>query len=211
MATPARVVLFPCNGPQRILLPLPEKTTPLLGQVPSWRVIFTREEIPVLSDDNQAGADAEGYFPIVAAYLQANGCRASLCEDATIFVDDCMSRCSIWMNEVDVLPPTGSQAQTQHLDFKVKAASDDINTTLFHGSVTVTIDNTDPFNRSRVRGMMVQVSGVLCTQFELWARVPAGVGAMPLSARFQFDMDRIGSQLAAYKGTIAGGGDLPTF
>lgn len=203
---------FPCNGPQRIRLPVPVlcAVPPANGQVPSWRVIFGRELVPVLSEANQAAADEEGYFPINAVFLAAIPCTPVGCEDSKIFIDDGLSRCTYTLNEATFRGPVATPALPQTMDFKAKISSDSIGTNLFHGSVGIDTSKSDPSNtRSITSGILVHVSGVLGTQFELWARIRNGQTPMPVEVRIQMIVDRLGGAPFAIPGNIAGGPDLP--
>ncbi len=201
--------LFPCNGPQRVTLPLTIPSGPKGGQIPaespSWRVIFPREEIKVLMDSTAQGADSDGLFPINAVYLHACGCRVEGCEDVFVFVNDGISRCSVWLNFVEVIPPTGTPPTNQVVNWSIKGAADAINSPLLHGQIQV------PALASNTKGLIAEVSGILCTQFEFWASVSTvGVPSpMPVNVRLQFIVDRLGSQIASYLGPVAGGKDLP--
>lgn len=213
--------LFPCNGPQRILLPPPRGLGP--GDVPSWRVVFPRERVGISelgSFTPPGGTDDDGFYPINAAFLAAPGCKIPGCQDATVFVDDGLSRCSVFLNQAFVIAPAGQAPQDQLLDFKVRVAADNIGSTVMHASVQLTFPGPgglgfgaqDPQAPPLPRGLLATVSGVLCTQFEFWARVRVqNFGTpMPVDVRLQFVMDRLGGQFAAYRGAACvGGGDLP--
>lgn len=209
---PANNNIFPCNGPQRIRLPVPELCAipPANGQIPSWRVIFGKELVPVLNGANAAAADNEGYFPINAVFLLANPCTPVGCEDSKIFIDDGMSRCSVAINEATIIGPSGIQVVPQTIDYKIRASMDGIGTNLFHGTVGINTSKIDPLDqRSSTQGILVHVSGILCTQFEVWMRVVDFAGAMPVEVRLQMIVDRLGGMAFAQPGSIAGGPDLP--
>lgn len=201
------VTIFPCNTPQRVRLPCPQDIVPLLGQTPSWRTVFGRQDIPVFDPAvNADGADLEGYFPINAIYLQAPGCKLSPCEDATIFINDGMSRCAFWLNEATIKPPTGLPATPQVVDFAIKVANDSIPNTVFHVTAIITpgtFNQPVEGGRSNVKGLIAEVSGILCTQFELWARVRnVGVQPSPVEVRLEFIADRLGGQIFGFPGNV---------
>lgn len=201
--------IFPQGAPHRIAMPVPEYLSPLNGQVPSWRVLFTKEVVPVFTVDNAEAADDEGYFPISAAYLCATGCRPTACEDAIVFIDDGISRCALYLNEATIKPANSSDVQTAQLvEFKLKVSIEGIGGTLFHGSFLV--KPVPGLNtRSTLRGLLAEVSGILGTQFEVWARVKSIINPQPVEVRFQMIMDRLGGAAFAYPGDTAGGHDLP--
>jgi hypothetical protein len=212
---------FPSNTPQRVRLPTPQTITPLLGQTPSWRTIFGKEVVDIYDPNvNPQAADSEGYFPINAIYLEDQGCKISQCEDATLFINDGMSRCAFWLNEATILPPVGQAPVQQIIDFAIKVATAAIPNTVAHFSALITTgpsktqQNTEG-GRSPVRGMICEVSGLLVTQFEVWARV-RNIGPSPLSqpveVRLMFTADRLGSQIFAMPGNVIlppPGSDIP--
>jgi len=212
------VTAFPCNTPQRVRLPVPQNITPLLGQTPSWRTNFGKQTIDVFdSNVNADAADTEGFFPINAMYLQDVGCKVSACEDATIFINDGMSRCAFWLNEATIKAPAGTAAVQQVVDFAFKIANDAIPNTVFHVTAIITPGTKGQIieaGRSNVRGLIAEVSGILCTQFELWARVRKLVGAvaMPVEVRLEFIADRLGGQIFGQPGNVPlppPGSDVP--
>lgn len=193
------VITFPQAAPQRIKLSLPRCE----GAVPSWRVVFPRYEVPVLTPDNGEGADREGYFPMVACYLEAIGCRPQFCEDSLIFIDDGLSRCSVTINIAKILAPPGIVPVSQSLEYKINAAVGAIPSPVMHHNIAIVADPLDPLAPSITRGIMCEVSGILCTQFEVWARISPNNQfgpAMPVEIRFQMMVDRAGSAAFAYEG-----------
>lgn len=209
---PASRNIFPCNSPQRIRLPVPEVSTRTFthGDVPCWRVIFGKELVPVFTTANAEAADDEGYFPINAVYLLAIPCTPQGCDDSKIFINDGIARCTIALNESTIIAPPGTAVQPQTIDYKVKLSVDAIGTNLFHGSVGINTSKSDPLDqRSSTSGVLVHVSGILGTQFELWARVRNIQAPMPVEVRIQMIVDRLGGAPFAQPGTIAGGPDLP--
>lgn len=192
---------FPCNGPQRIQLPCP----PVGGtqdSVQCYRVIFPRERIPVLEPGNTAlanAADDEGYFPINALFLCAPGCKPAACEDATIFINDGLSRCSFFLNTafVDGQVPTTALL----VEYVIKVAAAGINSPVFHGFFVVS-------GQTPRSGLICSVLAPLCTQFEFWARVALG-GPADLDVRLQMITDRLSGAFMAYLGPLSGGGNLP--
>ncbi len=210
---PAQVKTFPCNSPQRIRLPVPQYAAipPANGQINSWRVIFGKEIVQVLTNADAQGADPDGYFPINAVYLLAVPCTPIGCIDSKIFIDDGISRCTVTLNEATILAPAGSSPFPQTMDFKIRLASDAIGTDLFHGTVGINTSKVDPQNpRSETFGVLAHVSGILGTQFELWARIDPSVQIpMPVEVRIQMIVDRLGTFPFAQPGNIAGGIDLP--
>lgn len=217
------------NAPQRIMLPLPERQAPLLGQVPSWRMIFTRTTVPVFVTDlplgqinqNAQSADMEGFYPIVAAYLEATACRPGIGgEDSSVFIDDGLARCSFTLNEATfapeipgttspyvVVPSPEIITTNQTMDWSLKVSNGSINSSVFHGTTQIVVDPRNPANRrSLTSGLLGAISGVLCTQFEFWARINAPLvtgTAVPVSVRIQMTMDRIGGQVIGYPGPIS--------
>jgi hypothetical protein len=183
------------------------------GTLPSWRVIFGRELVPVFkSGVNEQGADDNGYFPINAVYLQAPGCRPTGCEDATVFLDDGLARCGTYLNAAFIHAPPGVAVAQQLLDFKIKITAGAIkSTTLVTGSAVIKAGDAPLISASPTAGLLAMVSDVLGTQFEFWARVrqEAGPDAQPVEVRIQMIVDRLSGQMAAFVGEIAGGGDLP--
>lgn len=199
MATTTEI--FPANAPQRIKLPLPKNE----GSLPSWRVNFSREVVPV-DGANAGGADSEGYYPIDAVFLEACGCRPSVCQDATVFVDDGLSRSSWYLNEGVVVPDAPNEIPTTQLVlYKIKVSIEGIGATLFKGGFLVVPQATN----SPKRGFIATVSGVLGTQFEIWAKVAAGGSSQPVRVRFEVIVDRLGTAPFAYPGIPAGGDVLP--
>ena len=217
------------DAPQRVQLPVPERQAPLLGQVPSWRIIFSREIVPVFVtglppgqfNPSATGADQEGFYPIVAAYLEAVSCRPGVGgEDSSVFLDDGLARCSFTLNEAtfapeipgtvspyQVTPDPSIVTTNQTLDWSLKISNGSIGSSVFHGTTQIVVDPGNPANRrSLTKGLLGAISGVLCTQFEFWARVNAPMGggtAVPVSVRMQFTMDRIGGQVIGYPGPIS--------
>ncbi len=205
------VKIFPCNTPQRVPLPLPPQLGP--GDFPSWRVIFGREQVPVFVEgESEGAADDEGYFPVNAVYLEACPCKATQCPDVKVFIDDALSSCSVFLNQAFIQPKNGETQQPQTLDFKIKGSGASIPTTLLHGTVNLLAgDVLDPLGPPSQRGLLGAVSGILFNQFELWARVRDVEGGtpQPVQVRVMMIVDRVGGQMTAVLGEIAGGGDLP--
>lgn len=194
--------IFPASSPQRIKLPLPPP-----AQLPSWRVLFSRETVEVATANSAQGADSEGYFPVNAAYLEAQGCRPGLCLDATVFQDDGLSRCALYLNEGVVTPNEPNEVATPQLVlYKIKVSIEGIGATLFKGGFLVGFQSNIGIPK---RGFIAEVSGVLGTQFEVWAKVSDGLSAQPVKVRFQMILDRLGSAPFAYPGIPAGGDVLP--
>lgn len=207
--------IFPSNGaPQRVTLPLPDDLIPLNGQVPSWRVVFSRETVPVFvaGDGNSQGADVDGFFPINAFYLSAKGCKPVGCEDVTIFLDDLMSRCTFVLLEATITPPNPTTVPTlQIVDYKIKGTYEGKGQTLAVGNFVVPVKGISaPYQRrSALSGIIRTVSGILVTQFEFWASVRNIAGAAPVEVRLEFGADRLGGHAFSWPGDISGGGDLP--
>lgn len=209
---PASKNIFPCNGPQRIRLPVPElcAVPPANGQVPSWRVIFGKELVPVFNNANLEAADDDGYFPINAVYLCAHPCTPVGCEDSKIFIDDGLDRCTTALNEATIINPPGTFINPQTIEYKIKGSMDGIGTNLFFGSVGINTSKIDPLDpRSTTQGILIHVSGILVTQFEVWMRVVNGPSAVPVEVRLQMIVDRLGGAPFGQPGTISGGIPLP--
>ena len=203
------VTIFPCNTPQRVPLPLPQ----IPGSLPSWRVIFGREMVPVFVEGQSEGAaDDEGYFPVNAVYLEARPCQIAACPDVKSFLDDGLARCSVFLNQAFIVPPDGEKQLPQELDFKIRGAGAGLGTTLVRGTINL-LDAKDvlkdPLGPPSQRGLIAAVSGILFNQFELWARVQDTGNGQPVQVRVMMIVDRLGGQMAAFLGEIAGGGDLP--
>lgn len=212
------IYFFPKDSSRYVQLPIPEQLPcpgpP--GSTPGYDVVFPSADIDVfIADRNADAADAGGFFPVVAAYLNPPGIQGPPCEGvATIYVDGLLSRCAVYLNRVEFLDPTQNPLGPCLVDYRIKVAGYGISSTLYQGSFLALADPVDPRGQQvSPRGLLAEVSGVLGTQFELWARVNAdaeGTNPQGVRVRIQFAMDRLGSAAFAYPGDASvGGGGLP--
>ena len=178
-----------------------------------WRVIFPRTQVPVNIPANAGSANSDGYFPIAAVYLKAVGCQPPGCFDVMMFLNDCVSRATFGLNAFHLDDPAPYPTLPTEVDWQVRAGLDAITNAVFSCSTTIdwTKTNATP-QPAEIKGPIATVSGVLCTQFELWARVQSNPGVLStpnLSVRVEIAVDRLGNQLGAHKYPLAGGTDLP--
>lgn len=208
------LLAFPNDVYIRRVLPPPQRLTPP-GELPSYRVIFERRDVPVFDPDNpsgQVGWDADGFAPLCAVVICSEpdrpppgpGCKP----DFTVFINDGLSRCTFALNEISVQAPAGARVLAQTAEFKIRGAMDNYGTTLWTGTVATGIEGFSP--TLNPVGLVATVSGPLVTQFEVWARVyKFSENAQPMRVRPVLLVDRLGDAFVAYAGSSAGGGELP--
>lgn len=115
------------------------------------------------------------------------GCgRFAICGALPMGVD-AMDRISWWLNDVGyVNDPLGSMAAPPDFDYEIRAA-------LGRRAERVA-DGTSALTAYGNNGLFIQVSGILCTEFEIWARInPFQIGitvGTQITVRFGAVVDR---------------------
>jgi hypothetical protein len=196
---------FPQIAPALVTLPQIPGDVAELGV---WRVQFPRVPLPVLTDETRNAADLQGYFPIAAVRL-VGPCLQAPCQDVTISTLDGLSRAAFTVNafqlEQAALPVANLQVRWQ-----IKAATSGVNTPIFNASSSVGWSPKSPVISEDAKGLIAVVSGVLCTQFELWGFIDPQQGASAdVAVRVQIQVDRLGDRMAGYRGPLGGGDMLP--
>lgn len=197
---------FPPDPTKRIRLP----NFPGPEGLGSWRLpACLPQNVPLWDpSDPRGGFDADGYWPVQAVYLDCNA-RQVKCPGCSYeaYLNDGLSRCTVWLESVEFQPPFPVAGGTP-LDFVVKVSDHNFPQGLAIGTIIIPQPTTfgDPVT---TLGLMASVSGVLGSQFELWARVPVAIDTPPrnpLTIKVAFVVDRIGDRLGAFYGNFVTGG-----
>lgn len=174
----------------------------------SWRVAFGQFPIPLLTTESLGAADDDGYYPICAVFLGSPGCPAPGCRDVYVYVNDGLARCAVWVTQF-ILETNPAPAGNVVIQWRVKQALGAANTPVASATSTITFPNG---TTARESGLVVEVDGALCNQFEVWARVNPLLGASAqLRATIEMIVDRLPGRLAVFPspGPLGGGPPLP--
>lgn len=196
--------VFSCADDSRVLLPLP--TTACCD--PVYDVIFARTRIPVFMG---IGGDGAGYFPINAAGLNPPPVPGGTSGGSIVYVNGLLSRCAVYLNHVWFTDTTVVTPATEvTVEYRIKVSAYGATSTVFHERIGVTPDPNNLSGPAINSGLLCEVGGVLCQQFEFWAFVAEFGDDQPLDVQLQFCMDRSGTPAFAYDGPASiGGGELP--
>lgn len=171
---------FPTEGPNRIVLPS------LLGtggvRIESWqvtpeRIEFAPAPVAVPTDDD--------YKPIFACVTQPTGVQTG---GSQVSMDTAISRISIYFDEISVV----ANATVPQVLVQVRGAVRCIPELLFTGTLDA--------KTKTARGLVVQVSGWMVEQFELWAL--CANGTTTCSMRFHVLIDRRATTTQITKGSL---------
>jgi hypothetical protein len=197
---------FPNDPTKRIRLP----NYPGPEGEGSWRLpACLPMTVPVWDPTNPVGgADADGYFPIQAVYIDCDERRVKApgCSYGA-YLNDGMSRCSVWLDSVEFQPPFPVPGGTP-LDFKIKGSDQSSSQGLAVGTVIIPQPTTfgEPVT---TLGLLAFVASGLVSQYELWARIAVAIDAPPrnpLTIKVAFIVDREGQPLSSFYGSIVTGG-----
>ena len=183
--------IFPGGSPQLIMLPAPDRTE----GVQSWRVLPPAQTIPSL-DLSQPISNASSFEPIVGVYIDCSrtGNDGYQAGSYPVNVRDAMSRVAIYLTHlapafndktaVGLVPPVAPP----DFDLQLRAAGGSI-------SETVAQFQVKGLTTFKENGLLLIVTGYLCSQWELWGRVPPknGQRQFPVSIKVQFITDRLGN------------------
>jgi hypothetical protein len=206
------LIAFPNDPMKRVRLP----RYPGPEGLGTWRFASCLDQTVPISNPAAPGgttdfADADGYFPVEAVYLECLAVQQPLCGAKVnpAFLNDGISRASVWLDQVrstDGNPIANAQA----IDFRVKFSDLVMPEVVAQGTIVVPQDTPQ---RITPYGLIVTTSGgAIAPQVELWARVRLQEApvAIPLVVRVAFTVDRNGDQMHNFLGRIAGGpGFLP--
>jgi hypothetical protein len=147
-------------------------------------IAFPRVEILQTADD--------GFQPLVAVYT-CDFVGPTDCSEGPVGID-ALNECSVWLLKlVDDGPAGVVNPIPPVFEIQVRASFGCVGEPLVKGVVNVT--------SFADRGLLVQVSGILCTQWELWGRIidqrfPLGAKVW---ARFGMVVDRMGGGIFSGK------------
>lgn len=188
---------FPLSSDHRIALPAPGSFFDLVNQnagptrarggpegLQSWDVLFPWQDVIAAGKTYNDPTDVEGYLPIDAAYVQ--GCTdryQGKCGEYPVTTNDCFSRTSWWLQNISGGGVSASEFPYP-IDFLIRFANNCVGEPVFSGRVNLpSLKHT---------GLIVQVSGLLATQVEFWARLP--VGATGIRVALALKVDRLGDE-----------------
>jgi len=155
----------------------------------TYRFAVTERTIPVLVPI--FGKPNMGWFPVVAVKVDDVPLAKPASNNNPITVNSGLARVSFWLTRMDpngdVVPPG--------IDFQVRVSSGCTPEVVGNG----TIKGPNGFSAT---GMLAQVSGYLCNQVELWARIapggnPVAIGIDIIAERFY------GAPREFFKGSVA--------
>lgn len=199
---------FPIGDKRRIQLPKfrgPEG-------VGSWRMICPRETVrsydPLNPTTGGFATDEDGFYPIQAVFVGCVALQGPGYGPWPVYENDGLSRCAIYLDSV--VTPFDLNLGPLTMEWRVKCSAASVSNLLKSGSISFASQDLAGTTITKT-GLIVDVSGPLGNQFELWARILPTNGQMfPMEVSLQFIVDRLGDRGGAILGAISGGGELPT-
>jgi hypothetical protein len=158
-------------------------------------IVFPRTEV----DQGSPDADSDKRWQPIACIAVAQ-CSPPGNPGADVVLVDALDRVSFWLLDV-VYDGTGSRpALPPQITFEVRAAIAGAGGTAFVGGGIILSSWEDA-------GLIVQVSGILCSQWELWMRIPLPItepAGTKVRLRIGCIADRVGGGVFETQlGTIA--------
>lgn len=178
--------IFPDND-QKIFLPQVSRLLQPRGNegLRAASVTFPKVEVERLSDNS---------FQPIACVSVRHRIMDGIAHNCLVNID-ALDRVSWWLTGLDPLGPGPASITPAQLDLEIRAA------TSYSDVRTVGLTN---FLSFADRGLIVQVTGLLCSQWEMWARI---IAAEPVGTKLRMqvvaDVDRLGQSSSISYGQLA--------
>jgi hypothetical protein len=121
----------------------------------SIKATFRRTSIDVV--DSQLSPD--DYLPVGAIRIYTDACGVP-CDDYKLFPNTALSRASFWMGKLE----QNEDGSPPPIQFQIRQATGPVSEIVYTGTYKANLFGT--------QGLIAEISGYLCEQFEFWARVP---------------------------------------
>lgn len=156
----------------------------------SFHIPATEQIVPVFSID--LAHPNLNWYPVVAIRVAPCDLPKPAANNSPVTVNDELTRVSFWLTRAIDVDGAGTPSDIQ---YQVRAASNCTSEVIGTGTIKLT------FGFDQI-GLIAQASGILCNQWELWARVPAGGTRMGLGIDVMADR-LAGAQREFYKGSVS--------